>query len=304
MRLLVTGREGQVARALAERGGVAGHDVVLVGRPELDLSGDASAIEKAIAARRPDIIVSAAAYTAVDKAESEPGLAFAVNATGAGSVARAARYLNIPLVHLSTDYVFGGEKPVPYVEGDPVGPRTVYGATKLEGERQVMISQANSVILRTAWVFSPFGNNFVRTMLRLAEKRDEIAVVQDQQGNPTSALDIADGVLAIAANLLGNPDLKLRGIFHMTSTSGTNWAEFARTLFALSSVRGGASAAVRPIPTSEYQTLAPRPLNSRLDCTLLEARHGVRLRDWQGALDTVIARLVTPSQETESMKHR
>lgn len=296
MRIVVTGMEGQVARAMAERGDEHGHDIVRLGRPALDLTANRATIDAALAAARPDLIVSAAAYTAVDQAESERDLAFSVNATGAGAVAHAARRLGVPLVHLSTDYVFGGDKEAPYVESDETRPQTVYGASKLAGEQLVLATQADSAILRTAWVFSPFGSNFVRTMLRLAATRDQIGVVQDQWGNPTSAFDIADAILTVAGNLLTDRDPRLRGIFHMASSVATNWAAFAEAIFALSAARGGPTAGVRAIATSDYPTAAPRPHNARLDCTLLERTHGVRLGDWRAPLDAVIARLVTPVQ--------
>lgn len=296
MRIVVTGVEGQVARALAERGDGRGHDMVRLGRPALDLASGDGEVTAALVAARPDLIISAAAYTAVDKAETERELAFAVNASGAGAVARAARNLNVPLVHLSTDYVFSGDKDAPYVEGDATGPRTVYGASKLAGEQLVLEAHADSAILRTAWVFSPFGSNFVRTMLRLAAARDDIGVVGDQHGNPTSAFDIANAVLAIAANLAADRDPSLRGIFHMASSEEASWAEFAVAIFASSVKHGGPTAMVRPIATADYPTAAPRPRNSRLDCSLLERTHGVRLGAWRDPLDAVVARLVTPLQ--------
>ncbi|MEN2786379.1 dTDP-4-dehydrorhamnose reductase [Sphingomonas qilianensis] len=301
MRIAVTGREGQVVRALIERGGAAGHVVLPLGRPELDLTSSAAAIHAAIAAVHPDVIVSAAAHTAVDRAESERDLAFSINATGAEAVAQAARSLGVPLVHLSTDYVFDGTKPTPYVESDATGPSGIYGASKLAGEKLVRAAQPDSAVLRTAWVYSPFGANFVKTMLRLAETRDELGVVADQRGNPTSALDIADGVIAVAAHLVADPDPALRGIFHMTGGGEASWAELAEAIFVASAAAGGPSAMVRAIPTTDYPTPAPRPANSRLDCTLLEARHGVRLRDWPMALRAVVARLNDPSAKTDGV---
>lgn len=299
MRLAVTGREGQVVRSLIERGASAGIEVVLVGRPELDLAGSADAIVQAIAAVRPDVVVSAAAYTAVDKAESEPEIALAVNGKGAGAVAQAAAQLDVPVVHLSTDYVFDGRKPDPYVESDPTGPTSVYGSSKLAGEQAVAAAQPRSAILRTAWVYSPFGANFVRTMLRLAGDRDEINVVADQLGNPTSARDIADGVLRVARNLIASADLALTGIFHMTASGEASWAEFAEAIFAASAATGGPSAVVHPIPTSAYPTPATRPANSRLDCSKLAAVHGVRLPDWRVSLPAVVERVLGQLNEAK-----
>ena len=296
MRIVVTGREGQVVRSLLERGRSAGHEIVTLGRPELDLAGDAMGIVAAVEAAQPEVIVSAAAYTAVDKAESDSDAAFAVNADGPGAVAKAARKLGVPLIHLSTDYVFDGSKTEPYVEDDLPAPTGVYGASKLAGEEVLLATHGNTAILRTAWVYSPFGANFVKTMLRLAGDCDVVGVVADQRGNPTSALDIADGVLAVAANLAGNDDSALRGIFHMTSSGEASWAEFAEEVFAVSAGAGGPSASVRHITTSDYPTPAKRPANSRLDSSRLERAHGVRLPDWRRSAAQVVARLVAQNR--------
>lgn len=292
MRILVTGREGQVVRSLLERGPARGHDIIPLGRPELDLGGNPAATEDALRAARPEAIVSAAAYTAVDRAESEPELAHAVNAQGAGAVARAARSLGVPLVHLSTDYVFDGSKPTPYVESDVPAPASVYGASKLAGEDAVLASHDNVAILRTAWVYSPFGSNFVKTMLRLAAERDEIAVVADQLGNPTSALDIAEGILVVMANLAASDDAQQRGIFHMAGTGDASWADFAQEIFAVSAAIGGPAAQVRRIVTTDYPTAAKRPANSRLDGSKLARAHNICLPDWRRSTAEVVARLI------------
>lgn len=296
MRIAVTGQAGQVVTSLVERGRLLGHDVIAIGRPQLDLS-DPESVARALAAAAPDVIVSAAAYTAVDKAETESDLAFAVNGAGAGAVAEAAKRLGVPLVHISTDYVFDGTLERPYHEGDPTAPTGVYGASKLAGEEAVLATLPdNSAVLRVAWVYSPFGNNFVKTMLRVAGGRDEVSVVADQLGNPTSALDIADGVLAVAANLVADRDPALRGVFHMTASGEASWADFANAIFKESAERGGPSASVRPITTADYPTPATRPANSRLDCSRISKVHGVALPEWQGALATVIERLQSTPQ--------
>jgi len=291
MRIAVTGTTGQVVTSLLERGPGAGHEVIAVGRPELDLA-DPATILPALQAARPDAMVSAAAWTAVDKAESEAEAAHAINATGAGAVAEAAARLGVPLVHLSTDYVFDGLLDRPWREDDSTGPTGVYGATKLAGEQAVLAAQPNSAILRTAWVYSPFGANFVGTMLRLAETRDELGVVGDQIGNPTSALDIADGVLAVCANLVAGTDPAQRGVFHMTAQGEASWADFASAIFAASAELGGPTAHVNAITTPDYPTPATRPANSRLDCSLIKTAHGVTLPRWQDALLPVVARLL------------
>ncbi len=293
MRIAATGKTGQVVTCLIERGGAAGHEVIALGRPALDLT-DPVSIARALEAAEPDAIVSAAAYTGVDKAESESELAHTVNGQGPGAVAEAAKALGVPLVHVSTDYVFDGTLNRPYIESDSTGPRGVYGASKLAGEQAVLAAYSdNSAVLRVAWVYSPFGANFVKTMLRLAADRDQVSVVADQLGNPTSALDIADGIIQVAANLMSNSDRALRGVFHMSASGEASWADFAEVIFAASAAQGGPSARVRRIATVDYPTPAARPANSRLDCSLIARIHGVALPNWRGSLDTVIARLQT-----------
>jgi len=293
MRIVVTGGpEGQVLESLIERGSAAGHQIVALGRPELDLTADSAAVVNALSAARPEALVSAAAYTAVDKAEDEPELAFAINDRGAGAVAEAANRLGVPLVHLSTDYVFSGSKSSPYTEDDATDPMSVYGASKLAGEKAVLAAHDRAAILRTAWVYSPFNANFVKTMLRLAEDRDEISVVADQQGNPTSALDIADAVIEVLTRLSASSDPRLQGVFHMTGQGDTTWAEFAAAIFSAATAHDGPSARVLPIATSEYPTKARRPANSRLDNAKLARTYGVRLPPWQESLERVVARLL------------
>jgi dTDP-4-dehydrorhamnose reductase len=292
VRILVTGREGQIVRSLVERASAHKAEVITLGRPDLDLAGPESAIVSAIEAARPEAIVSAAAYTQVDKAQSEPELAFAINEAGAAAVARAARKLDVPLVHLSTDYVFDGGKSTPYLETDPAEPTTVYGASKLAGEKAILAGHGNCAVLRAAWVYSPFGTNFVKTMLRLAETRDEVAVVADQRGNPTGALHIADGVLAVIAGLRSNDDPNRRGVFHMTAAGEASWADLAQRIFEASTEAGGPSAKVKRIATADYPTAARRPANSRLDCSKLAQVYGLRLPDWRDSLQVVVKRLV------------
>lgn len=291
MRIAVTGKTGQVVTSLIEKGAEAGVEIVALGRPELDLA-DKSSVKAVLTAAVPDIIVSAAAYTAVDKAESEPQAAFAVNADGAGAVAEAAASLDIPVIHLSTDYVFSGDKIDPYVETDATNPVSVYGHSKLEGEKRVAAATANHVILRTAWVYSPFGANFLKTMLRLAETRDHLRVVADQQGTPTNALDIADAVIAIARRLKNDPDPALRGTFHLTGTGEASWAAFAEAIFTGLERRTGKRVTVEHITTADYPTPANRPANSRLSNEKLARVYQLRLPHWQQATETVLGRLL------------
>ncbi len=289
MRIAVTGLGGQVVTALTEQAQVQpGLAVIPIGRPQLDLAV-LETIAPALAAARPDVIVSAAAYTAVDRAESDAVAAFRVNGEAPGAIAAAAAALGVPVIHISTDYVFDGAKAEPYVEDDPVNPLGVYGASKLAGEIAVKQATDNCVILRTAWVYSPFGANFVRTMLRLAADRDELNVVSDQLGAPTSAIDIATSLIAVARQILNDPDdPRRRGVFHLSGSGYTDWASFAEEIFALSAARAGPSARVNRIATSEYPTPARRPANSRLNTDKLHDRFGVRLAPWRQSLVPVI----------------
>lgn len=300
LRYVVTGRSGQVAQSLIERAeGRDDIEIIPLARPCLDLA-DAATIEKAFVEARPDLIISAAAYTAVDQAESDAAEAFAVNSTAINEIGRVATKLDVPVVHLSTDYVFEGTKAEPYQETDAVGPLGVYGQSKLEGERHLIASGADYVILRTAWVYSPFNRNFLRTMMHLAESRDELNVVADQYGNPTSAHDIADAILRVAGNLLASQDEDLRGIFHVAGSGEASWADFASEIFRISAQMGGPSATVHPIPTAQYPTPARRPHNSRLDCRKLERVHGVRLPSWQIATKTTLQRLLADNAHVQA----
>jgi dTDP-4-dehydrorhamnose reductase len=302
MRIAVTGRNGQVVRSLIERALADNIDVQTVARPEVDLARP-EMVEAALIDLRPDAIVNAAAYTAVDLAESEPSLAYQVNGAGAAAAARSAAKLKVPIVQLSTDYVFDGSLDRPYREDDPTKPLGVYGDSKLSGEHAVSAASDNHVILRTAWVYSPFGKNFARTMLALADKREQLSVVSDQRGTPTNALDIADGIIAVVRNLLDRPSAQeLRGIFHMTGGGDTNWAEFATAIFAASAAAGGPSARVVPITTAEYPTPARRPANSRLDNGRLVNIHGVRLPHWQQSLQGCIGRIIAQDFQGKGAK--
>ncbi|MGE7371181.1 dTDP-4-dehydrorhamnose reductase [Neorhizobium sp. NPDC001467] len=291
MRIAVTGKQGQVVTALIERGSDADVEIIAVGRPEMDLA-DLSSIRRVLSEIKPDAIVSAAAYTAVDKAESEPELAFAVNAKGPQALAEVADELDIPVVHISTDYVFPGTKDGVYLETDATGPVSVYGQSKLAGEAAIAAATPNHAILRTAWVYSPYGANFVKTMLRLAETRDALNVVADQHGTPTSALDIADAVIAIAKRLATDPDPALRGTFHLTGSGEATWADFAEEIFASLQAKSGKAVTVGRITTEEYPTPAKRPANSRLSTEKLAKTYGIVLPDWKQSTKVVLDRLL------------
>ena len=292
MKIVVTGREGQVVQSLLEKASQRPNiQVIAMGRPELDLAKPET-VRSAISAIKPDLVVSAAAYTAVDLAEDEAELAFAVNAGGAQAVAEAANACGVPVIHISTDYVFAGDASEPYVEKDITGPQGVYGSSKLEGER--LVSQANPrhIILRTAWVYSPFGKNFVKTMLKLAETRDALSVVSDQWGNPTSALDIADAIIQVADHLATVPDFSAYGVYHLAGTGDTNWSGFARAIFNESVELGGPTATVSNIATADYPTKAARPANSRLSTTKFKEIFNWSAPNWQSSLIDVVTRLV------------
>jgi dTDP-4-dehydrorhamnose reductase len=290
MRIAVTGSKGQVAASLAERAGPE-VEIVALGRPAFDLEDRASVLA-GLRDARPDVIVNAAAYTAVDKAEAEEEVAVRVNGEGAGHVAEAAQELSVPLLHLSTDYVFDGALERPYHEEDPTGPTGAYGRSKLIGEKLVAGRCSDSVILRTAWVYSPFGANFVRTMLRLSETREEVAVVADQRGNPTSASDIAAAIIAIATRMKADSTAMLRGVFHMTGVGDATWADFAEAVFSERAARGRPLTRVKRIPTADYPTPARRPANSRLDNGKLRRVYALELPHWRVSLAACCARLI------------
>ncbi len=295
MRIAVTGREGQVALALNERCHAAGVELLCLARPQVDLL-QPDGLAQAMATARPDIVINAAAYTAVDKAEAEPELAMQINGEGAGAVAAAAAKLNCPVIQISTDYVFNGALTRPYREDDPTRPVSVYGASKLAGERAALESNPHCVVARTAWVYSPFGNNFVKTMLRLGQSRETINVVSDQLGAPTSALDIADALIAMAQRIHAEPDEALFGVFHLTGPHSTTWAGFADAIFIEAAALGRKPVTVKPIPTKDYPTPAARPANSRLDAAKLREIYSITLPDWRLSVRQCVARLLAHEQ--------
>lgn len=298
MRILVTGKTGQLVTSLLERAAASERfEVIAAGRPELDL-GDPRTIERAVTMISPDVIISAAAYTAVDNAEKEPSLAYSINALGAGAVAHAADRIGAPVIHLSTDYVFSGRKRLPYDESDDIAPLGVYGQSKRQGELAVMSANARHVILRTAWLYSPFGNNFVKTMLRLAQVRKSIRVVADQWGNPTSALDLADAIL----HMLPRLEAAHFGVYHLAGQGATNWSGLASHVLSVSGQSGGPHAEIEEIPSSEYPTLAVRPLNSQLSSKLFEQSFGWRMPNWEESASLVTKRLVGASPRVDDRK--
>ena len=283
MRILLTGRSGQVGsaleRALAPIGEVCAFD-----RQGFDLLRPDD-FEKAIGRIKPTVIVNAAAYTAVDRAEREPELAFRVNSQGVKELAQAARSADALLVHFSTDFVFDGEKPGAYVESDAPNPLNVYGRSKLEGERAIAASGCRHLVFRTSWVYAPAGRNFLRAILAAARDKPELRVVDDQHGAPTSSLDIA----AAVARILAMPGLAARsGLYHMTAAGETTWYGFARAILDAKGIR----TPVVAIPSEAYPTAARRPKNSRLSNAKLTAAFGVALPDWREGLAAVLRAVV------------
>jgi len=286
--LLVTGANGQVGHALAAMAS-ADLEIVALGRARLDVT-DADAVRRLVEAHAPDAVVNAAAYTAVDRAEGEPDLAFAVNRDGPAHLAGACAEAGIPLLHVSTDYVFDGAKEGPYTEDDPVAPLGVYGRSKWEGEEAVRERLDRHVILRTAWVFSDHGHNFVKTMLRLAREREVLRVVADQHGGPTAASDIADALVAVARQVVAAPGRW--GTYHVAGRPATTWHGFAEAIVEEARRHGPVAVrAVEPIPTAAYPTPARRPAHSVLDTAKITAAFGVEAPDWRPALARVVARL-------------
>ncbi|TFI59902.1 dTDP-4-dehydrorhamnose reductase [Sphingomonas parva] len=292
MKILVTGRAGQLALSLAERASYfPGIELVFVGRPELDLE-DPTSLERAIAGARPDVVLNAAAYTAVDQAESDIDTARKVNAEAAGYLGRAARAAGARMIQISTDYVFDGEAAEPYSEDAAIAPINIYGRTKAEGEAAVREALEEHIIVRTSWVFSPFGKNFVRTMLSVAQTRETLTVVDDQIGCPSSALDLADGILSMIARWQRDPRHGLGRTYHLVGGGSCSWADFARQIFATSAAHGGPTAQVTGVRSAQWPTPARRPRNSRLDTSRFIETFGYRPPHWRDATAQVVARLL------------
>jgi dTDP-4-dehydrorhamnose reductase len=288
--ILVTGANGQLGRALARAALPEGWEVVALDRAALDLA-DAAAIVARVAERPWAAVINAAAYTAVDKAESDVVAAWAINALAPAAFAAACAQAAIPLVQVSTDYVFAGDRHGAWQINDPVGPLGVYGASKLGGELAVRTAGGRHAIVRTAWVVSADGANFVKTMLRVGATRDTLTVVEDQHGSPTSAADLADALVTIAVRLADDADAPA-GTFHFSNAGATTWAGFAREIFRQSSLRGGPWAIVEGIATSDYPTPACRPANSLLGLDAIRTAYGIAPRPWQAALADILDQLI------------
>lgn len=293
MDILVLGGAGQVGTELQAHAWPDGVRVHAPGRTSLDIT-DAGAVAAALAERSFAAVINTAAYTAVDKAEADVTAAWRLNALAPAILAEHTRARGIPLVHVSTDYVFAGTKAQgAYTPDEPVDPHSVYGASKAAGEFAVRTANPRHAILRTAWVVSPHRGNFVKTMLRLANERDKLSVVDDQHGCPTSAADLAAALATVALRLAQDPAAPV-GTFHCVNAGATTWCGFARAILAGSARRGGRSVPVEGIPTSAYPTPARRPANSRLSTDSLSTAYGLTPRPWEDALDDILDRLVGP----------
>jgi dTDP-4-dehydrorhamnose reductase len=291
MRFLLLGGTGQVGEELRALGLPNDIQLVSPSRSELDL-GDAQSIAKAIAMEQWSAVINAAGYTDVDRAESEEAAAFAINAEAPSRLAAETGLRGIPLLHISTDYVFDGRKGFPYVEGDDVAPLNVYGRSKLVGERAVCAGNPRHIVLRTSWLFSPYRKNFVKTILRLAAERERLTVVDDQRGCPTAARDIAKACRDIAVRCASDPGRPRYGVYHFVGQGEATWFEFAKAIVELASCRLRRVPQVVPIRTVEYPTPAVRPADTRLDCAAIIREFGIKGQPWREALEDTINQLL------------
>lgn len=291
MKILITGAQGQVGKELSTLANTHGYNVIAAGRSELDIT-QASKVNDYLNQHQPDIIINAAAYTAVDKAEQEQAIAYAINYEGAKNIATTCATLSIPLLHISTDYVFDGSKAEPYNEDDDVSPLGVYGDSKWKGEEAIRENLNNAIILRVAWVFGAHGNNFVKTMLRLAKERDELNVVADQFGGPSPAKNIAETLIKLVEKYQETKTLQW-GTYHYCGSPKTTWYEFATEIFKQANKKGliNKKIKVNPITTAQYPTPAKRPKNSMLNCSKIKNIFEIDLPNWRNALNVVLSEL-------------
>jgi dTDP-4-dehydrorhamnose reductase len=295
MRILLTGANGQVGWELSNRGRQRGLEILALDRSALDIK-DPSSVEKEVSQPGVFLVVNAAAYTAVDQAELEPELAFSVNRDGPAYLASACAKAGIPLIHISTDFVFGGEKKGPYHERDQVSPLNVYGKSKAAGEIAVRERLQEHIILRTAWVYGVHGNNFVKTMLRLGREREVVHVVDDQYGCPTYAADLAETILKIAAQFLDDGQVQW-GTYHYCGKGVTSWYGFAEAIFSVAAEYVALRVRqVEPISTAQYPTAARRPANSVLDCSLVERSFGIVPKPWDESLARMLEQVLSGEQ--------
>ena len=297
MRILVIGKNGQLARSLAA-GRFKGVEILCVGRPELDLT-DGKSIDNAFSDANADVVINAAAYTAVDQAETEEAEAIAVNARGAEAIAAAAARHGLPLIHVSTDYVFDGELDRPYNELDAVAPVSAYGRSKLAGERAVTAANTHNVIVRTAWLMSPYGKNFCKTMLRLAQSKSELSVVSDQVGSPTYVPHLAAALIDIAKRLVDDPGRQHGGVYHLVNQGHASWFDVATFIMSAAAKQGHRAAQISAISSDQYPTPVRRPVNSRLDCSKAKKAFDLELPHWMDGIDTCVEVLTEHDQHDD-----
>jgi len=293
MTILITGANGQVGRQFAEGPNKTGRQLLCLTRRQLDIT-DPDAVHAVLTDRRPALVINAAAYTAVDRAENESEAAFLVNEHGCRHLARHCRLFDIPLLHISTDYVFDGSKGAPYLETDPVQPLGIYGKSKLAGEQAIRELQPRHIILRTSWVFGTHGHNFVKTMLRLGKEREELKIVDDQRGGPTEAADIAETLLRIGTIILENGLIEW-GTYHFSGKPATSWFGFAQEIFEQAAKTGYRPPRLLPIPTSAYPLPTPRPANSVFNCSKIREKFGIEQPDWRQSLAKILFELLRKS---------
>jgi dTDP-4-dehydrorhamnose reductase len=294
--ILLFGAKGQIARELAAMAAARGLPVVGLSRADADITNEVT-VRAALDVHRPAVVVNCAGYTAVDRAEREPETAAAGNVTGPAVLAAACAAADVPIVHLSTDYVFDGSKKGSYVETDKVKPLGVYGRTKAEGEAKVREAAKRHVILRTSWVFGVHGRNFLKTVLKLAAERDELRMVADQSGCPTATADIAEAILVVVRKLTEKP--ATAGIYHFTGTGSTSWHGFAEEIVRRQAIFTGRAPKVTAITSAEYPNSARRPMNSELDSSKFHAAFGYRARPWAERVAEVVASLLAKAKSPE-----
>jgi dTDP-4-dehydrorhamnose reductase len=286
------GKSGQLARSLNDWAVQKNIPMVLAGRPEFNLE-NAYDVDHIVKTVRPKVIVNTAAYTAVDRAEEEAEQAFSVNRDGAEHLACVAEHKRVPLIHVSTDYVFDGAKQTPYVEDDSTAPLNVYGRSKLEGELGVLAFYPAAIVIRSSWIYGPYGHNFLRTMLRLAQTQSAVKIVDDQRGTPTSSRQLAAGIMRMIERLDSKPSTEVGGIYHLTNQGETTWYGFAVEIFRALSRRGFTVPKLWPIESCDYPTRAHRPHNSCLNSGKIERVFGIRLGPWREAMEACLDELVS-----------
>lgn len=291
MRILITGADGQLGRELINQGQLKGFSVQAPSEDDMDIT-DLEKIDRCMAFHQPEVVINAAAYTQVDKAESEAALAFAVNTTGSANLARMCAKNKIPLVHISTDYVFDGQKGTSYLETDTISPVGVYGRSKAEGEIEIRSHLKEHIILRTSWLYGIHGHNFAKTILKLATTKPKIRVVADQYGSPTNAADLAQTILIISDRMQFNNDVDW-GTYHYCGQGVISWYNFAEKIVGLARLYADVKTTrIEPIPTADYPTRALRPIYSALDCSRIQKHFGINPKPWQKSLEITIKELL------------